>query len=211
VFGSIAEDGRNVTLNGHPYLVQEEWSDAANGCRLSMFCAATPRADCRKPVQSGASVFQLKIGANPNKNALSWKWNKGAATSLADFGDPTATSSPTTYGLCVYAEGDGSPFLAIEIADPPVSGWVRTAAGFKYTNKKPTDNQPRQISLTTGGDGKAKISVNGKGASLPMPALPLKQNPKVIVQLQNSAGVCWEADYSNATKTNSSGFKARSD
>jgi hypothetical protein len=35
-FGTIASDGSNVTLNnGHKYLVQREWSNAAGGCALS--------------------------------------------------------------------------------------------------------------------------------------------------------------------------------
>jgi hypothetical protein len=27
--GSIALDGHNITLNGHPYIIQEEWSNKA--------------------------------------------------------------------------------------------------------------------------------------------------------------------------------------
>ena len=34
-FGVRAGDGSNVTLNGHKYLVQQQWSNAVSGCALS--------------------------------------------------------------------------------------------------------------------------------------------------------------------------------
>lgn len=34
-FGPQAGDGSDVSLNGHPYLIQEEWSNAKRGCALS--------------------------------------------------------------------------------------------------------------------------------------------------------------------------------
>jgi hypothetical protein len=33
--GSIQADGRNITLNGHPYLLQKEWSNRAHGCAFA--------------------------------------------------------------------------------------------------------------------------------------------------------------------------------
>jgi hypothetical protein len=207
-FGPGAADGSNVILNGNPYVVQGEWSNAQAGCALGMLCGGQPQTSCRTPTKSGASLFQLKVNAAAKRNTLTWKWNKGAATSLADFGDPLTA---TTYGVCVYDETDGNPILLIDVAAGPGSGWVQTATGFKYTNKTPPGNQPRQITLRAGAAGKAKISVSAKGEGLPIPELPLEQAPKVIVQLQNSAGACWEAEYSSATKSSSTQFKAKSD
>lgn len=206
--GPVAADGSNVILNGNPYVVQSEWSNAQAGCALGMLCAGQPLTGCRAPTKSAASLFQLKVNAAARRNTLTWKWNKGAATSLADFGDPLTS---TTYGLCVYDESDGNPILLMDVATSPGSGWAQTATGFKYTNKAPTGNQPRQIVLQAGAEGKAKISVSGKGDGLPIPELPLEQAPKVIVQLQNSAGMCWEAEYSAAIKSSSAQFKAKSD
>lgn len=34
-FGGLGPDNGNVTLNGHHYLLQKEWSNAANGCAFS--------------------------------------------------------------------------------------------------------------------------------------------------------------------------------
>jgi len=207
-YGTLAADGSDVLLNGHPYIVQSEWSNAQGGCAMGMLCSAQPQSDCTLPTKSAASVLQLKANALPTKNTLTWKWNKGAATSVADFGDPLAA---TAYAVCVYDETGGNPILLIDVAASAGSGWVKTATGFKYTNKTPTGNQPQQITLHAGEAGKAKITVNGKGAGLPMPELPLTQSPKVIVQLQNSAGTCWEAEYGSATKNSITQFKAKSD
>ena len=41
VFGTRAGDGSNVTLNGHKYVVQQEWSNASSGCVIG-FVANTP-------------------------------------------------------------------------------------------------------------------------------------------------------------------------
>jgi hypothetical protein len=34
-FGSVAANGSNVTWNGHPYIVQQEWDNAKSGCVLT--------------------------------------------------------------------------------------------------------------------------------------------------------------------------------
>jgi hypothetical protein len=40
-YGTISPDGHNVTLNGHLYITQQEWSNAVKGCALS-YASATP-------------------------------------------------------------------------------------------------------------------------------------------------------------------------
>jgi hypothetical protein len=34
-FGSVGSDGGNQTINGHRYILQQEWSNATSGCRLT--------------------------------------------------------------------------------------------------------------------------------------------------------------------------------
>jgi hypothetical protein len=48
-----------------------------------------------------------------------------------------------------------------------------------------------QVDLKPGRDGKAAISVQGHGANLPFPALPLTM--PVRVELRASNGSCWGA------------------
>jgi hypothetical protein len=76
-----------------------------------------------------------------SRDRLTWKWVKGAATTPADFGDPTLA---TDYRLCVYdATGDGAALIAA--ADIPAGGtcagtpcWKATTRGFRYRDKAAT-------------------------------------------------------------------------
>jgi len=170
---------------------------------LRTSCAPAPLAGCGKPA-AAASTVQLKRNAKISKSAVNWTWNKGAATALADFGDPTTR---TAYGLCVY---DSTPALVLSLSAPAGGScagkacWASTKAGFKYTNKDATPDGLSQLQLTAGAAGKAKIVAKGKGPNLAMPAFPLLQDPTVVVQVQNSDGGCWEADYSAPAKKNDS-------
>ncbi len=68
------------------------------------------------------------------------------------------------------------------------------------------------ITLQAGAAGRARISLTGRGTSLVMPPLPLNQSPTVTVQLSNSAGICWSAEYSAPALTNTgTKFKDKSD
>ena len=59
--------------------------------------------------------------------------------------------------------------------------------------------------------GRARISLKGKGATLPTPTLPFAKDPRVIVQLRNRAGACWMADYGSALANTPTRFRAKSD
>jgi hypothetical protein len=212
--GTFLGDYWGLSASGFPV-----WDDEQSGNQdifgaplptvTPIVCSALPVAGCRKPIAAGASTIQLKANANPNKKGLTWKWTKGAATTLADFGDPTAV---TDYVVCAYDETAGTTSLVMNAAAPAGSNWVPTSAGFKFASHTLTPNGLKQIILQQGVAGKAKITVSGKGANLGLPTLPLKQDPGIVVQLQNSAGVCWEADYSTPAKpNNSASFKDKSD
>jgi hypothetical protein len=41
-FGTRASDGSNVTLSGHGYVIQRQWSNALNGCVLSSAGPSVP-------------------------------------------------------------------------------------------------------------------------------------------------------------------------
>ena len=60
-------------------------------------------------------------------------------------------------------------------------------------------------------EGRARIKVNGMGINLPLPSLPLVEEPRVIAQLKAANGLCWEATYSTATVNDQTMFKAKSD
>ncbi len=174
-------------------------------------CAATPRGDCRTSVTSGGASIALRDRSPDAKDTLQWKWGKGAATTTADFGDPTAT---TRYDLCIY---DGTAVVVAGAAIPAgglCAGrlcWTATSTGFRYRQKALLPHGVSALDLRAGVDGKARVGVKGKGDPLAMPALPLTSLP-LTVQLANDAGVCWSASYATDVRRNQSGsFDAASD
>jgi hypothetical protein len=84
--------------------------------------------------------------------------------------------------------------------------------GFNYKNKLKDDPIDIQtLKLTAGPDGRAKISLTGKGDGLGFASLPL--TPEVTVQLHNDeSGLCWSASYSSLiTKNDAERFAAKGD
>jgi hypothetical protein len=68
------------------------------------------------------------------------------------------------------------------------------------------------LSLKAGLEGKAKMSLKGKGMNVPMPVLGGLSLP-LTTQLQSGNGACWEARFSSTgVKLNTTtSFKAKSD
>jgi hypothetical protein len=166
-------------------------------------CAALPLAGCRTPAVAGKAQLEIKDHpSNDEKDAMQWRWNNGSATTLADFGDPRAT---THYQLCIY---DGSGLVLSAAA--PAGGmcfardarpcWRETAFGFDYTDDERTPDGLQQLRLKQGLDGAASIRVKGGHVLLDTPTPPL--GSPVTVQLSNSEGVCWEAVYSAPFRKN---------
>jgi len=174
-------------------------------------CGAAPRNDCRTPVASGGAFLTLKDRMPDSKDALQWKWAKGAATALADFGDPTVS---TRYDLCLY---DGTSSLVASAAAPAAGQcgggpcWTASGNGFRYRQKALVPNGLESIELHAGDDGKARILIAGKGAALTLPPLPIATLP-LTVQLSNDVGACWASTYQSGVRSNQPGvFKASSD
>jgi hypothetical protein len=212
----------DVTLNGWGNAVDGNGTNGGDKAKLATLdvtvgeptptpvCDPTPLPDCRQPVAAGKSTFILKDNAFDSKDMLTWKWTKGAETLLSDFGDPV--SGATAYRLCVYDESAGAPTAAIALSVPPggtCAGkpcWAAKKTGFLYKDKSLTHDGVKQVQLTAGPEGKAKILVKGKGELLPMPK-PVgpglfAQDMAVIVQLVNVDGMCWEADFTVPAKKN---------
>ncbi len=178
-------------------------------------CAATPLVGCRTPFVGGKGKLQLKDEIPNTKDKFSWKWNKGSETTLANLGSPLTT---TEYTLCLYDKsGAASTDKLLLPALMPAGGdckgkpcWrQQSTKGFKYRDSLRTPNGVTSLKLRTGSDGKAKITLKGKGAELDGPSLPL-QTP-VLVQVSNSLGECWEASYSTPRTNDSTQFKAKND
>jgi cysteine-rich repeat protein len=176
-------------------------------CALEL-CGPAPAGGCRTPVVPGGAQLKIK-----KKDLLVWKWGKGAATDVPDFGDPLTAAS---YLLCLYDSSGGTQPLRAFAA--PAGGsclgrpcWAVTGtSGFKYLDKQRTPDGLLKTQLKAGIAGKAKANVKGKGALLALPALPLV--PPVTAQLVNDdTGVCWSATFSTPLSNTADQFKAKSD
>jgi hypothetical protein len=171
-------------------------------------CAGTaaPLAGCYAPDVSRGSSIGIRDSPNAASDALSWKWGKGGSPPSA-LGDPTVAA---TYELCVFDRAGGVPSIAASARVPAGGLWRATASGFKYTDKAAAQGGVKSMSLKTNGAGRTSISAMAKGVALATPALPLQQDPDVLVQLSNG-GACWEAAFSVPAKNDPAGFKAKSD
>jgi hypothetical protein len=172
--------------------------ECLSSCPSCLTCSTTPETGCRLPTVSQKSLLLIKDRLPDTKDKLVWKWLKGAATTIGDFGDPL---TDTTYELCVYDQTGGSPNLVLSSKAPNAGVcagqpcWKQTASGFKYKDKDLSPNGILGVLLKAGEDGKAKIVVKGKSASLGLPPTLTLTQP-ITVQIKNNVGTCWEADYS---------------
>jgi cysteine-rich repeat protein len=217
--GEQCDDGNTLSGDGCTFGCTLEPCIACSG--TPSVCTATPPADtCKTPVQSQGSQVQLKRHPfTERKDKLSWKYTKGAATTVADLGNPTTA---TDYELCVY-DGPGAGASLLLGASIPAGGtcsgkpcWKMIGAapgkGFKYKDKEQRPDGIGSVVVKAGPEGRAKILVKGKGIWLDMPALPVATNATVTVQLSNDAGTCWSDTYgAPAMKNDGVQFKDKGD
>jgi len=124
-----------------------------------------------------------------------WKFVKGEATTVADFGDPTLTDD---YTLCVF--DDGAEVFRASIPAGGTCGtapcWRAMSTGYKYIDRDRTPDGVLKTLLKAGASGKTKIIVKGKGENLPFPLAFLPMQTPVKVQLQNDTpGTCWQTTH----------------
>jgi cysteine-rich repeat protein len=176
----------------------------AGQCDGAGSCVGTIRTGCRSALKSSLTI------KNPSgdKDKLIWKWLKGAATTLGEFGSPTTT---TEYALCVYAGTSAVPIIEAEVA-PSGTLWAPAGTtGLKYKDPAGTADGVTKVTLKEGVAGKAKALLKGKGADLPNPPAGPYTLP-VTAQLVNSDNsVCFEGvyDLADIKKNEAEQFKAK--
>lgn len=178
-------------------------------------CGAPLDLPCRAPTLPGRSQILLKDRASDANDLLAWKWTHGTATTKADFGDPLHA---TSYDVCVYDERGLGPELVYAAtiapggtcADRPC--WRATAHGFLYKDEAGARSGIRTMALREGLEGRAGVSLEGRGPALALPALPLRQDPRVLVRLVSSDGRCWAATFGHpAFPATTAQFRDKSD
>jgi hypothetical protein len=158
-------------------------------------CAA-PETGCRTAARS-----QFAIGGGK----LNWKWGNGAATSQAEFADPTSSAE---YKLCIH---EASAPAGSASVPPSGTKWSAIGAkGYKYQDKGGGADGITKMIVKGGGAGKAMALVKGQGGNLPDPDFPLEL--PVTVQLLNlESGVCWETTFNagDVKKNDAGKFQAK--
>ena len=170
-------------------------------------CPASPTAGCRA---AGKSLLVLKDSDNDSSDKLTWKWLKGDATTLEDFGVPTGTSN---YTLCIYAGTAAQTIMEVEVPADAMKWQPISDKGWKYKDQAGVT----RMLLKSGAAGKSKVLVKGKGEALPnlsIGTLPVEPNefPVSVQLLRNGTALCWESTFaeSGVKKNAETLFKAKS-
>jgi hypothetical protein len=151
----------------------------------------------------GKSQVLVNNRSPDDKDQLKWKWNRGEAVDLADFGAPD--TSTNTMALCIYDRRGLHRQL-----DLPPGGVVATCSGkpcwtpsgttgFKYKNSDGVPDGITSAKLKAGADGRSQVQIRAKGANLLPPET--EDLSGVVVQLlidDGSETQCFKTSFSDA-------------
>ena len=176
--------------------------EACFACDASTGCVPRPRTPCKASTQPARSRLALKNLSDDARDRFNWTWARGAATTLAELGDPPGGAG---YELCAYTGAGTTPALLFRAALPGdgtcggVPCWrSKGAKGFTYRNRDATPEGVVVGRLVPGAAGKAAVAVKASGVDLsdhayPWPGLPVAT--PLRVQLQGESGLCVESTY----------------
>ena len=218
--GFACDDGDGCTVGdtchagactaGGPMFCDPCFSCVGNGQ-----CVVAPRTGCLRSRLPSRTTLLLRNTSGSDNDAVTWKWQRGQAITLAALGDPTQQNP---YALCIYDETAAAPVLlfsavAQNVSCPDLACWTARPKGFLYHSANGDGHGLTEIDLRARRDGRARALVKGKGPFLMLNGLPTPPLPLPLrVQLHAiNSPTCFEAEYGSAgVSTNSDGvFKAR--
>ncbi len=169
---------------------------AATGAPEIMPCGSLPESGC---IAADDNVSSLRLRNRPGagRDRLSWKWNRGDATAVADFGDP---SLDTNYRVCVYAGlfGGGPDLEAFLPAGAVCNGgrscWsLKEGRGWRYKDGDASRGGIAKIQLGAGEDGKAKVRVQAKKGQFNLDDFPAASPITIqLVRGNDTIEQCWQ-------------------
>src|SRR5262245_4490131 len=171
-------------------------------------CAPVPRLDCKGPVESGKSQLGITNDSPDKNDQLKWTLKKAFDTTLAELGQPDLGDD---YTLCIFDGSSPAGALVLSARAPAGADWRPTSKGFKYTSTSLAPDGLQSVALTSGGFGKAKMSLKGRGELLWLPTAETPLPLPLIVELRSETGACWGADLSAPALNSGTSFKAKSD
>ena len=110
-----------------------------------------------------ADLFALQDAADET-DQVKWKWTKGEATTFAELGAPATTDE---HAFCIY---DGGSTLLLKMTAPAGGTcgtkpcWKQLGSplapkGFKYKDKDGLPDDLDSLTLKSGTEGRAKVSI----------------------------------------------------
>ncbi|HXC53064.1 MAG TPA: hypothetical protein VN634_19410 [Candidatus Limnocylindrales bacterium] len=193
--------------------------DDVDGCSSTceaepgLGCPYFPLSGCRQSTVPGKSRVDIRDEEKISGLKFQWRWKKGAATTEADFGDPlTDAPAGTSYTLCLYdavgllAQATAPAGGECGVKEPGPCWTGRPSQGFNYLDSDQSiePDGVKSVDLVAGPDGRAYIGLKAEGGLFPFPSnggfggigdLTGIASP-LVVQLQNTSGLCFEATYS---------------
>jgi hypothetical protein len=213
-FGETVAASGPVVAVGAPYRDDGALKDVGRAYVFEeqVLCASTPRTGCKQiTTGKGAPALLLSKGrSGVQHDRAIFRWFPGAATDLAEFGNPL---SDRTYALCIYDETSTGFQLIVDTtalpggtcAGRPCWRMNRTGTKYLYRNPELTPDGMLRLDLISGPDRKARLVAVAKGARAGIPALPLQQNSRVVAQIVNDLGTCWSVEFQAPARVNSTG------
>jgi hypothetical protein len=163
----------------------------------TVICPPIPRTHCRVAAR-GALAVKTVAGVRA-KTRLAWTWSKGAATTLAELGDPLTTRIT---GLCIYS-GAPAPLLALRVPPDPLLWKAKGATGFAYADRAASADGVKKVVLKSGAAGKASAAFAAGGVTMPVPALGALPAPMTVQLVNHDSVVCLESVFAaDDLKTN---------
>jgi cysteine-rich repeat protein len=169
-----------------------------------------PSLTCTPPdLAMGASLLMRTLTSGGNQ--VQFKWGKGPAVPVTDFGDP---SGGELLELCVYDQTAPNTYALVLSGSPSVSGggaWTESSTGWKFKSTTGVPDGIRSVTLKGGTipmQGRVQVKAM-RGPSFG--PLPLPGDPGVTAQFRTSLGTCWGATFSMPTVNTATEFKAKSD
>jgi uncharacterized repeat protein (TIGR01451 family) len=166
-------------------------------------CSSGP-LDCKA---SGLTSLTMRNDPDDDRrDNMTFSWTRGDATTANELGDPTVD---TQYTVCVWDYVGGVADLVMEMVAPAGGNCVGRpcwraigSGGFRYKDPGLLPHGIRRMTLKAGALGRARVSVEARGVVKPDPPMPFQQSPSITVQVVNSIGSCWGADYVSAAQVN---------
>jgi len=170
--------------------------DDGDACTQSDQCASGTCQGRPEPALSCRMASRAVLQLDTSRTRLVWRWTSHSVIPGAELGDPVRGG--TRYTLCLYDMALHLPTRAFSAVVRPGPRWqARGGRGYRYRDPLALDDGLQTLVL-----GPTRMVLKGRGSALPLPALPLDQDPEVVAQLHASTGACWSSRYASPAQRN---------